>query len=262
VERGSGGNQVRGRARAFPIGRRIVADLMHFAAGLPSVPAQRRMSLAPTVEARMANAIRPPWSAIFTKAFGIVAQEYPELRRVYLKYPCPHLYEYPASIAAVAIERRCGDENTVLGCMIMDPANMPLREISGKIIHAASSPIEQVGEFRRALRNAALPLPIRRSLWWIMFNFGRQRSRYVGTFAVSAVASLGTELIHPRSAWTAFLTYGAFATDGSIDVRLIFDHRVLDGGTVARILAHLEEVLNGPMVEALRSLAPSEVCRL
>jgi hypothetical protein len=32
--------------------------------------------------------------------------------------------------------------------------------------------------------------------------------------------------------------------DGGVDVRLVYDHRVLDGGTVARALVRFEEILN------------------
>src|SRR5438445_1735989 len=85
------------RGRAIPLSRprRMVADLMHFAAGVPTVPVQRRMSLAPVVAARSACAERPSWTAIFTKAYALVAAEFPELRRAYVKFPWPQFYEYP-----------------------------------------------------------------------------------------------------------------------------------------------------------------------
>lgn len=35
-----------------------------------------------------------------------------------------------------------------------------------------------------------------------------------------------------------------FEPDGSIDVRLIYDHRVIDGAPIARALTELEEVLH------------------
>jgi hypothetical protein len=61
------------------------------------VPVQKRMSLAPLVAARAACRERPRWTAIFTKAYSLLAQEFPELRRAYVKIPWPHLYEYPVS---------------------------------------------------------------------------------------------------------------------------------------------------------------------
>ncbi|MDP2296757.1 MAG: 2-oxo acid dehydrogenase subunit E2, partial [Pseudolabrys sp.] len=43
--------------------------------------------------------------------------------------------------------------------------------------------------------------------------------------------------------------------DGNVNVRIIYDHRVLDGATVARALARLEEILNTEIVSELRSLS-------
>src|SRR6476660_5404305 len=85
--------------------RRLICDLLHFAAGVPTVPVQRRMHLAPVVAARRALGQRPPWTAIFAKAVALVAAEVPELRRAYCKFPWPHLYEYPTSVAAITVER-------------------------------------------------------------------------------------------------------------------------------------------------------------
>ena len=54
---------------------------------------------------------------------------------------------------------------------------------------------------------------------------------------------------------TTTLNYGVIAADGSVDVRIIYDHRVLNGSTVARALASLEAELTGPTLAELRSMA-------
>ncbi|HEY0438608.1 MAG TPA: 2-oxo acid dehydrogenase subunit E2, partial [Xanthobacteraceae bacterium] len=64
---------------------------------------------------------------------------------------------------------------------------------------------------------------------------------------------LGADLLHPVGPWTTLLTYGPLRADGTVEVRIIFDHRVLDGATAARALARLEEVLNGPILDELRA---------
>ena len=51
------------------------------------------------------------------------------------------------------------------------------------------------------------------------------------------------------------LNYGPIGPDGQADVRLVYDHRVLDGATVAAALAHLEDVLHGPILAELSDLA-------
>jgi pyruvate/2-oxoglutarate dehydrogenase complex dihydrolipoamide acyltransferase (E2) component len=102
------------------------------------------------------------------------------------------------------------------------------------------------------MRGGRLPLPIRRSLMWLAFNIGSQRGTYVGTFAIAELASLGADSPTPLSIWTAALTYGLLDSEGSIDVRLTVDHRVLDGAISARVLARLEDTLNGPIAQELR----------
>lgn len=233
------------RGLAIPLSRprRLVCDLLHFAAGVPTVPVQRRMSLAPVVAARQAAADRPSWTAVFVKAFALVAAEFPQLRRAYCKFPWPHLYEYPASVAAVTVERDYRGEKAVLTVRIKDPARRPLAEVARLIRDGTTTPVEQAKDFRRALWVSGLPRPVRRLFWWIGLNVGRQRANYFGTFGVSVYSALGAESLHPLSPLTSTLNYGVFAADGSVDVRLIYDHRVTDGATVARALARLEEVL-------------------
>ena len=94
------------------------------------------------------------------------------------------------------------------------------------------------------LRVAGLPRPVRRLLWWAGLNAGRLRANYFGTFGVTAYPALGAESLHPLFPLTATLTYGLVGADGRADVRLVYDHRVLDGSTVARALVRLEAVLN------------------
>ena len=242
------------RGRAIPLSRprRLIADLMHFASSVPTVPVQRRMKLAPVVAARNASADRPSWTAIFVKAFALVAADVPDLRRAYVKFPWPQLYEYPASVASVAIEREYQGEQAVLGLRLKDPAAMSIAQISQHLRHATTAPVEEIKPFQRALKVAGYPRPLRRLLWWLGLNIGRQRANYFGTFAVSVYSALGAESLHPLWPCTALLNYGVIAPDGTCDVRIVYDHRVMDGANVARALAKLEEVLCGVIVEELR----------
>jgi hypothetical protein len=243
---------MRGRPIPLSIPRRIVTDLMRFSIRVPTAPVHRRMKLGGLMAARAQLAVRPPWTAIFVKAYALVAQEMPELRRVYLSFPWPHLYEYPVSIATVAIEREFHGERAVFGCLISAPESLPLSEISACITHAAQAPTEDVPDFQRAMRGGRLPLPIRRTLMWIAFSIGALRGRYLGTFALTTLAAQGADSTILQSVWTTALIYGPLEGDGSIEVGVTTDHRVLDGATAARVLARLENVLNGPMAQELR----------
>ena len=235
------------RSRILPLSRPrvFVNDLLHFARRVPSIPVQRLCQLAPVVAARRAlPAPRPPWSALFVKAYALVAEEMPPLRRAYCAFPWPHLVEYDRSVAAVAVERDWHDDKAVLTVRIKHPARLPLRTIAERIRQAQTAPLEQIKDFRRALWLSGLPRPLRRLLWWLSLNSGRWRGNVCGTFGLSTYSALGAESLHPLSPLTATLNYGVINPQGQVPVRLIYDHRVFDGATAARALLRLEELLN------------------
>ena len=234
----------------------MVIDFLYFATGIPTVPVQRRMSLGPLVAARAACRERPRWTAIFTKAYALVAQEFPELRQAYVKIPWPHLYEYPVSKALIIIERDYRGEVVVCPVSIKDPARQSLLDIGHELQHATIAPVEDIKGFRVAMQLVRVPRPLRRALWWLGLNIGRQRGNFFGTFAVSVYSALGAELLHPLAPLTTLLNYGVMNSDGVLDVRIIYDHRVMNGVTVARALLRLEEILNSVILEEVQSLAP------
>jgi hypothetical protein len=232
----------------------MVIDLLHFATAVPSIPVQRPMSLGPLAAARAACRDRPQWTAIFAKGYALVAREFPDLRRAYLKIPWPHLYEYPASNASLVVERDYRGEPSLFSISIKDPAGHSLRDLARVIRHAATAPVDEIKDFHRSLRIAGLPRPLRRLMWWLGLNIGRQRGNYFGTFTLSVYSALNAESLHPLTPLTTLLNYGVISSDGNVNVRIIYDHRVMNGATVARALARLEEVLNTVVAEELRSL--------
>ena len=236
---------IRGRTLPLSRPRVFVNDLLHFARRVPSIPVQRLCQLAPVVAARRALAApRPPWSALFVKAYALVAEDMPPLRRAYCALPWPHLVEYDRSVAAVAVERDWHDDKAVLTVRIKHPARLPLRTIAERIRQAQTAPLEQIKDFRRALWLSGLPRPLRRLLWWLSLNCSRWRGNVCGTFGLSTYSALGAESLHPLSPLTVTLNYGVIDPQGQVPVRLIYDHRVFDGATAARALQRLEEVLN------------------
>jgi hypothetical protein len=233
--------------------RRFICDLVHSARAVPTVPVQRRMRLAAVVLARNARRERPAWAAIFTKAYARVALAMPALRRAYVKIPWPHLYEYPASVASIAVDRDFAGEKAVFVGRIKQPELLSLAELTAEIRYLQDVPIADCKEYQRVMRLSAMPWPIRRSLWWLGLNIGRQRGNYFGTFAVSVYSALGAESLHPLSPLTTTLNYGVIAPDGNVNVRIIYDHRVMDGTTVASALERLETELTGGILAELRS---------
>jgi hypothetical protein len=93
--------------------------------------------------------------------------------------------------------------------------------------------------------------------WWAALNvLGRRRCHNFGTFGISSIGSQGAGLLQILPILTSTLHYGLFDAQGRLDVRLTWDHRVMDGATVARVLVDLESVLTG---EVARELAASSV---
>jgi hypothetical protein len=241
-----------GRSLPLSLSRRLICDIVHFAHQVPSVPVERHMNLAALAAARQRAEPRPSWCAIFTKAYAFVAAARPELRRAYLSFPTPHLYEHPISVASVAIERRLGDEDAVFFAHLKHPEQWGLRDLDAELRRLKEEPIERISSFRRALQISRLPQPLRHLVWWLGLNcWGRKRAHYLGTFGVSVYSGLGAQSLHPLSPLTTTLNYGVIAADGCVEVRLIYDHRVLDGATVARALQDLERVLTHEIVNEL-----------
>ena len=99
------GNQktMRGQPKNISLPRRLIIDLMRASMGVPFVSLSRSLNIRPLLEAR-AGAMAPAgWAAMFVKAFALVAKDEPVLRTVYAKWPWPSLYEFPNSVASVAI---------------------------------------------------------------------------------------------------------------------------------------------------------------
>jgi hypothetical protein len=244
---------MRGRSIGLSPGRRLVGDLMRFSTDIPRITVQRRMNIAPVVHARRELDPRPSWTAIFMKGYALLSQETPDLRRAYVKLPWPHLYEYPSSIASLAFEREHGGERVVLLDRIGAPESRSLDQIVKKIRASQTRPVMEVKEFRRALRMARSPALVRRFLMWLGLNIGRQRPNYFGTFQLSVYSGLGAESLNPLTPLTTLLNYGPIGEDGSVDVRVHYDHRVMDGANVARALERLEIIMNTVVADELRS---------
>jgi hypothetical protein len=247
----------RGRRLGLSLPRRFVCDLLHFAKKVPSVPMQKRMRLAELVAARKALPQRVSWCVIFLKAYATVAASRPELRRAYVPIPWPHLYEHSGNIASVGIERTYQGEPGVFFGQIHEPERLTLTELDARLRHFKTEPIEQNIRYRQSLLLSRLPLPLRRFVWWLGLSAsGFYRALFFGTFGISVVASFGAAGLHILSPLSTTLNYGEFEADGSLDVRIAYDHRVLDGATMARAMGDLEDVLLGPILAELKAGAP------
>ena len=252
-------SQPAGVSLPLSLPRQLICDYLHFARQIPSVPVQRRMRLGEVVAARAATGLRPSWCAIFLKAYSFVTAATPALRRAYLSFPRPHLYEHPINVASIAIERKFGDEEAVFFAHIRQPETLSLADIDLRLRRFKDEPLESFGDFRRILLMYRFPRPLRRLLWWIGLNcWGRKRAAFMGTSGITVYAGLGAASLHPLSLLTTTLNYGVIEADGTVDVRITYDHRVMDGATIARALAELERVLKNEILAEMRYLPRAE----
>ncbi len=243
-----------GRYLPLPGPRKFIGDLVHFARRIPSAPVARTFDVSAVSEARVQHSARPSWSCLFMKAYALVGSENAPLRRSLLEFPWPRLYEHPWMNCAMAIERVYQGEEGVFVGIFRAPEQQTLRQLQESVGWYKNETLEKVGFYRMALRFSKAPMPVRRALWWGALNMsGLKRSKRFGTFGLSSYGALGAEQIHPISPLTTTLTYGPIdPKTGRVIVKLIYDHRVLDGAYVARRLRDVEDVMNGAILAELR----------
>ncbi len=249
-----------GRFIRLSLPRQYIIDLLHFSQKIPSIPVQRSMDIGKTLAARKCLTNPPSWVVIVSKAYAIVCQEFPPLRQSYLALPWAHLYQHPTSFASIAIEKVVDGEPAVAFLRVGDLDQNGLMNLDACLRQAREEPIENLRSYRLAKKMYWFPTFLRRTLWWIGLNgSGYYRARHFGTFGLSVYASLGAESLHPLSPLTSTLNYGPIDAQGKVNMRLVYDHRVLDGATVARALARLEVVLTNECVAELEQLESKEL---
>jgi hypothetical protein len=243
------------RGRHLPLAgpRRFIGDLVHFARRIPSAPVSRSFDVTALADPRVRHPARPSWSCLFMKAYALVGAEHAPLRRSLLEFPWPRLYEHPWMNCALAIERAYQGEEGVFVGIFRAPERQTLTQLQQAVAWYKNETLEKVGFYRMALRFSKAPTPVRRLLWWGTLNLsGYKRCKRFGTFGLSSYGALGAEQIHPISPLTTTLTYGPIdRATGRVVVKLIYDHRVLDGAYIARRLRDIEEVMHGPILAEL-----------
>src|SRR5262245_2307951 len=254
---------VSGRWKSLSVPRRFICDLLHASRRVPVVTFERKVNVAPVLAARK-RLLRPPaWTLLLAKGFAIVAARRPELRRAYLPLPWPHLWEADESLASVTVEREYRGEPAVFFGILKAPDKKPLWLLAEKLEEWRTKPLTEVYRFRRLLTFSRLPLPVRRFLWWYATSWsGRVKSRNFGTFGVSLTGQSGATATNLLGPLTTSLNCGVIQPDGTVDLRLHFDHRVMDGMPAARALAELEEVLRSEITTELEAMAGAAAPRI
>src|SRR6266508_3337916 len=228
----------------FPRYRQFVLDYMHLCRRIPVVTVDRRMKLAPLVEARQASPLHPSWTAIFIKAYALMAARCPEMRRAYMSLPWQRrLYEHGHSRASFIVNRVIDEEEFPLYHAIEEPEALSLADLDAKVRQATTLPLPKIPEFRILRWLLYVPRPIRRFLWWLAFNnSGWGRAQWFGTFGITSTAAQGAGLLKIVTAIPT-IHHGLFDENGDIEMRLTIYHRAIDGAPAARALVMMEQIL-------------------
>jgi hypothetical protein len=248
---------MRGTVRKISLSRRVIIDLMRASADIPFVAVRRTLSIGRLAAARKSLRNRPAWAAIFAKAFAILAAEQPILRRVYLKWPWPHFYDFPQTLAMIVVAPDATPDGVLL-FPVKAPDLTSLAEADAMIRSAKSQPIEATPFFRKTMMVTRLPQPLRRLAWAIGLNFGRQRGNYLGTLLVTSVAAFGGGEVEALGPQSFILSYDKVSDDGTIDVMIRWDHRIADAAFIGGELSRLEQILNNPLSDEILALVANE----
>jgi hypothetical protein len=248
---------MRGTVRKMSLSRRVITDLMRASADIPFVAVRRTLAIGRLAAARKSLRNRPAWAAIFAKAFAILASEKPVLRRVYLKWPWPHFYEFPQTLAMIVVAPDAAPDG-VLMFPVKAPDLTSLAEADAMIRSAKSRPIEATPFFRKTMMVTRLPQPLRGLAWAIGLNFGRQRGNYLGTLLVTSVAAFGGGEVEALGPQSFILSYDKVSDDGGIDVMIRWDHRITDAAFIGGELSRLEQILNNQVADEILALVAKE----
>jgi hypothetical protein len=229
-----------------------MGDVVHFGLRSHVVGGNRIINVSAAAAARRVRGRPVGWGAILTKALGLVAQRWPELRRSYLPYPWPHLYEHPHCVATAVIERVWRGEHAVFFEQILAPEHRSVFEIDRLLREMKTAPVDRVGGYRRLIRFARLPTPLRRLIFWLTLPWwGRKRSRYFGTFSINSIPARRTWIMQSTTPLTFSLFYGVVEPGGDMMIQVLVDHRVIDGMAVGRLVGDLQAILDNEIVAEL-----------
>ena len=241
------------RRLALSRSRRLTIDVLHYNRRMPLCAHDRRCDLGRVAELRSKLPVRVSWSLLFIKAFAMVAQRQRVLRQSYIAWPWAHVLEHPHSVAMLATQREHRGEPWLFWSRFVQPEQRSLAEMQQALDQYQSEPVEKI--FLRQWQLSGLPTFLRRLVWWWTLNLaGAKRAKRVGTFFLTTLAGKGVEIQDPPAFLTSNLTYGPLDETGCCRVTLSYDHRLMDGSTIADCLIDLEATLNGEIARELEAL--------
>lgn len=232
-----------------------IRDTIYFGKKSMIVGGSTMLRVSAVMAARRNNQPLVSWGAILIKALALTSKKWPELKRAYITFPWPHLYEHPHCVATVVVEREWQGAHCVFVDQIPAPESKSLRELDQRLDGMKTLKIEAVGSFRRLIRITRLPLPLRRLIWLIALRgSGRLKSRYFGTFSINSLTSRHARTTQSASPITISFQYAPIQPGGDMPFQIYMDHRVIDGVEAHRLCADLQAILNSDIVDELNAM--------
>jgi hypothetical protein len=246
------------RYRSVPLQRRWMNDIVHFGKKSHIMGCAWRINVAPLVAARAAQ--RQPaigWTAMWMKALALVSQRRPELRTLYLPFPWARLYLHPEMVCTVVIERTWRNASALFFEQFAGPEKTPLQKLDDELRKLKQVPVESVGAFRRVIRISRLPVIVRRLIWGFgLYWFGSLRAKHMGICALNPFPAGGS--ITQSAMPAAFMLYfGLIEPNGDAQIQIFYDHRIMDGVELYRIVRDLEATMNRDIVAELKAIPTS-----
>lgn len=240
----------------IPAHRSIVADIMHYGRKMPLVSCMRVLSAPDLPKLRHNAAQRIAWPMILMKAFALVMRNRPELRQVYMTFPCPHLYESDTITCMVPVNRRVDGRFRLFFARFESPQQRPLHWLQRELVKHSYGPIANIRFFRNQIWFGRLPLPLRKALWQVVWRLSpANRVRYLGNCSFSQNVQGTTHGLGNFTPQTTSFGHGNLERDGSCRLTFTWDHRVLDALDAWLVLNELEDSLRGPICDELRAMA-------
>jgi len=247
----------------LPLGhnRTLTIDVLHFHRQMPFCSHAKIFDLVALAELRSRLPGRIAWPLLFLKAFGYVAERYPELRQSFLPRPWPHIYQHHESVAMLAIHREYKHQPWLFWGKFSKPESTPLTELQQRLDRYQQGDVDKV--FRQQLQMSRLPKFFRRRIWsWNLHWDGNGRARRAGTCFLSTLASQGVEIQATPSFQSYNLTYGPLDDSGCCRVSIAYDHRLVDGHLIANVLNDWEAAMHGAIARELETICQSTTIRV
>lgn len=245
-----------GRRIPFSNGRRLVDDVIRVSNQMPMAAFSTQWDVAQIAKLRRMAKPKISWNVLMMKAHAIVCRKNAELRRSYVRFPYPHLYEHHQNVCMMTIARQHEGQERLFFARFNEPDNYTLVELQELYDKYRKSPVEEIKQFRHQITFAKFPSLIRRFAWWALFNLWPQkRASHMGTFGMSISGHRGAYGSQHLGFNTTIIGVDPNPRKGVAKMLLTFDHQILDGAPATEVLYRGQRMMATAVAKELADMA-------